>query len=110
MKKSSLQSLVSFIDGKAVENIADIKAEIEAELSKSEAKKQANADAYEKAKPIILGVLTDTPVTIAEIYAEVAADLPADFTKSKVQHGITRLWKDEVTKVEGKTNTYCRKA
>ena len=110
MKKSSLQSLVNFLNGENVPNLADIKAEIEAELAKGEAKKQANADAYEQAKPIVLGVLSDKAATIGEIYDEVADRLPEGFTKGKVQYAITRLWADEVTKVEGKTNGYCAKA
>ena len=36
--------------------------------------------------------------------------LPEGFTKSKLQYAITRLWKDEVTKVEGKVNSYAIKA
>jgi len=110
MKKSSLQSLVNFLNGENVPNLADIKAEIEAELAKGEAKKQANADAYEQAKPIVLGALSDKPVTIGELFDEVAGKLPEGFTKGKVQYAITRLWADEVTKVEGKTNGYCAKA
>jgi hypothetical protein len=109
MKKASLQSLVSYLNGETVTNIAEIKAEIEAELAKDEAKKQANADTYEQAKPIVLGALTDTPVTIGELYDEIKGDLPDGFTKGKVQYAITRLWADEVTKTEGKVNTYTRK-
>lgn len=110
MKKSSLLSLVSYLNGEAVDNIADIKAEIEAELAKDIARKQANVEAYEQAKPIVLGALSDKPVTIGELYDEIAAKLPEGFTKGKVQYAITRLWADEVTKVEGKTNGYCAKA
>ena len=110
MKKASLQSLVDFLNGKPVDNIADVKAEIEAELAKGEERKQANADAYAQATPIVFAALSDKPATIGEIYDEVAEDLPDGFTKGKVQYAITRLWADEVTKVEGKTNGYCRKA
>ena len=40
---------------------------------------------------VILGGLSDTPVTIAELFEEVKGDLPQGFTKSKVQYAITRL-------------------
>ena len=115
MKKVSLQTLVTFIDsmdaqGSAPQEILEVRDEIEAELNRNEAKAQANRDLYAQAKNTIMGALSDTPATIAEIYDEVAGDLPDGFTKSKVQYAITRLWKDEVTKVEGKTNGYCRKA
>ena len=108
MKKASLQSLVNFLNGETVTNIAEIKAEIEAELSRGEAKAQANRDAYAQAKDVILNALSNTPVTISEVYEEVKNDLPEGFTKSKVQYAITRLFADEVVKHEGKVNTYTR--
>ena len=110
MKKASMKSLVAYLNGETVTNLDEIKAELEAELAKDVARKQATADSYEQAKPIVLGALSDTPVTIGELYDEVAEDLPEGFTKGKVQYAITRLWADEVTKIEGKVNTYTRKA
>jgi len=114
MRKVSLQSLVSFIDsmdaqGSVTEDIKTIRDEMVAELSKGEAKAQANRDLYASAKDTVLGALSDTPVTIAELYDEVADALPEGFTKSKVQYAITRLWADEVCKTVGKVNTYTRK-
>ena len=110
MKKASLQSLVNYLNGETVTNLDEIKAEIEAELAKGAEKAQANRDLYAQAKNIVLGALSDTPVTIGELYAEIETELPDGFSKGKVQYAITRLWADEVTKVEGKTNGYCRKA
>ena len=110
MRKVSLQSLVSFIDTvDAPQEIKDIRDEIVAELNKGAEKAQANRDLYASAKDTILGALSDTPVTIAELYDEIASDLPEGFTKSKVQYAVTRLWADEVVKHEGKTNSYTRK-
>ena len=109
MKKATLKSLVAYLNGETVDNIAEIKAELEAELAKDAERKQATADTYAQAKDIVLGALSDTPVTISELYDEIANDLPSGFTKSKVQYGLTRLWKDEVTKTEGKVNSYSRK-
>lgn len=110
MKKASLQSLVNYLDGQTVDNIAEIRDEIVAELAKGQAKAQANRDMYASAKGVILGALTDTPVTISELYDEIASELPDGFSKSKVQYAVTRLWADEVMKVEGKVNAYARKA
>ena len=114
MRKVSLQSLVSFIDsmnaqGSAPQEIMDVRDEIVAELSKGAEKAQANRDLYASAKDVVLGALSDTPVTIGELYDEIANDLPEGFSKGKVQYAITRLWADEVTKTEGKVNTYSRK-
>lgn len=113
MKKVSLQSLVSFIDsmnaqGSAPQEIVEIRDEIASELAKGAEKAQANRDLYAQAHDVVIGALSDTPVTIGEIFAEVENDLPEGFSKGKVQYAITRLWADEVVKHEGKVNTYTR--
>ena len=110
MTKALMNSILSTIASIDTVEAEKIRTAIKAELAKGEAKAQANRDLYASAKDAILGVLTDTPVTIAEIYEEAKDNLPEGFTKSKVQYAITRLWADEVTKTEGKVNTYSRKA
>ena len=109
MKKATLKSLVSYLNGETVTNLDEIRDELVAELNKGEAKAQANRDLYAEAKDIVLNALSDTPVTIGELYDEVKGDLPEGFSKGKVQYAITRLWADEVVKTEGKVNTYTRK-
>ena len=108
MKKVSLQSLVSYLTETGA--LPEIRDEIVAELSKGEAKAQANRDLYTQAHDVVIGALSDTPVTIGELYDEIANALPVGFSKGKVQYAITRLWADEVVKTEGKVNTYTRKA
>jgi hypothetical protein len=108
MKKSTLSAIYSAL--KSIDFDATMLAEIEKDLNKGEAEKAQKAEVYEVAKPIVLDALTDTPVTIGELYDEIADELPEGFTKGKVQYAITRLWVDEVTKTEGKVNTYSRKA
>ena len=108
MKKATLSAIYSALKG--IDFDADMLAEVEKELTKGDAEKAKNAELYEQANPIVLGALSDTPVTLGELYAEIATELPEGFSKGKVQYAITRLWADEVTKVEGKTNGYCRKA
>ena len=108
MKKASLSAIYSALKG--IDFDSEILAEVEKELNRGEAEKAKNAELYEVAKPIVFGALSDNPATIGEIYDEVANALPEGFTKGKMQYAITRLWADEVTKVEGKTNGYCRKA
>ena len=107
MKKATLSTIYDAL--KSIDFDPEVLAEVEKELNRGEAEKAKNAELYEQAKPIVLGALSDTPVTLSEIYDEVANDLPAGFTKGKVQYAITRLWADEVTKVEGKVNSYVRK-
>lgn len=108
MKKATLSTIYDAL--KSIDFDPEVLAEVEKELTKGDAEKAKNAELYEVAKPIVLGALSDTPATISEIYDEVADALPEGFTKGKVQYAITRLWADEVTKVEGKVNSYARKA
>ena len=114
MKKSTLSAIYSalndtfgWFDNGANE---EYRVDLEKELTRGDAEKAKNAKAYEVAKPIVLGALSDKPATLSEIYNEVASELPAGFGKGKVQYAITRLWADEVTKIEGKVNTYVLKA
>ena len=107
MKKATLSTIYDAL--KSIDFDPKVLAEVEKELTKGDAEKAKNAELYEVAKPIVLGALSDTPATISEIYDEVADALPEGFTKGKVQYAITRLWVDEVTKVEGKVNGYTRK-
>jgi len=107
MKKTTLSAIYSALKGTDFDS--ELLAEVEKELNRGEAEKAKNAELYEVAKPIVLGALSDTPVTIGEIYDEVADALPEGFTKGKVQYAITRLWGDEIVKTEGKVNTYSRK-
>ena len=90
--------------------LPEVVAEINAELAKDEAKAQANRDLYAEAHDVIMEALpTETPVTITELFNEIEDNLPAGFSKGKVQYAITRMWVDEVVKHEGKTNGYTRK-
>ena len=107
MKKATLSTIYDAL--KSIDFDPEVLAEVEKELTKGDAEKAKNAELYEQAKAIVLGALSDKPVTIAEIYDEIADALPEGFTKGKVQYAITRLWADEVTKVEGKVNGYTRK-
>lgn len=117
MKKATMNAIVNYLTENlpyANENEKDFLQttidELTAELSKGAEKAQANRDMYAEAKDIVLGALSDTPVTIAELYDEVADRLPEGMTKGKVQYAMTRLWTDEIVKIEGKVNGYTRKA
>ena len=111
MKKSTMNAIVNYINDNAVSELFEIRDEIVAELNKGAEKAQANRDLYTEAHDIVMNALsTETPVTIGELWDEIADSLPDGMTKGKVQYAVTRLWTDEIVKVEGKTNGYCRKA
>lgn len=109
MKKATMNTIVNYINDNAVEALYEVRDELMAELNKGEAVKAENAKLYDTAKAVVMSELGDTPVTIGELYDAVASDLPEGFTKGKLQYAVTRLWKDEIVRIEGKVNTY-RKA
>ena len=112
MKKSTMMSLVSYLNGATIDNLDEIKAELEAELNKGAEKAAKNRELYDAAKEVVFEGfrVIGSPTTIAELYEEIKDELPEGFGKSKVQYAVTRLWSDEITKVEGKVNAYFPKA
>ena len=108
MKKSTMIALVNYLNGATIDNLAEIKSELEAELNRNAEKAAANRELYESAKSVIFEGfrVAGAPITIAELYEEIKGNLPQGFSKSKVQYAVTRLWSDEIVKTEGKTNTY----
>ena len=108
MKKNTMIALVSYLNGNTVDNIEEIKAELEAELNRGAEKAQKNRELYESVKPIVMEGFKDAgvPITIAELYESIEGNLPDGFGKSKVQYAVTRLWIDELVKTEGKVNAY----
>ena len=110
MKKATMNAIVNYINDNAVEELYEVRDELVAELNRGAEKAQANRDLYAEAHDIVMEALpTETPVTIGELYDEIADRLPDGMTKGKVQYALTHLWQDEIVKIEGKPNTY-RKA
>ena len=97
MKKSTLQSLVSYLNGAELINLDEIKAELEKELNRGAEKAAANRALYDEAKEVVLANLSKTPVTVAELYEHIANELPDGFSRSKLQYGM-RIWEDELVK------------
>ena len=106
MKKATINTIIATLNSIDFENKTEIMAELNAEANRNAEAKAAKVAEYDAVKDIILGALTETPVTITELYDTVKDSLPEGFTRNKVQYAITRLWVDEVVKTEGKPNTY----
>ena len=108
MKKSTYEAIYTALSSVEFESKETIMAELYKEIHKGEEAKAVKVAQYEAAKPIVLEGLrvAGVPVTIAELYEEVKGKLPIDFTKAKVQYGITHYWTAEVVKHEGKTMSY----
>lgn len=107
MKKSTMMSLVSYLNGETITNIDEIKQELEEELSRNAEKAQANRDLYAVAHDVVIAGLKicGCAVTASDLYAEIADDLPDGFTKGKLQYALSRMW-DDVKCIGGKPNTY----
>lgn len=108
MKNTTYATVYSFLTANGFDN-AEILSEFEKEINRNAEAKQAKDALYAEAKDIVLAVM-DAPATITEIFEAVEGNLPEGFTKGNLQYAITRLWKDEIEKTEGKVNTYARKA
>ena len=93
---------------KNVPELAAEYAELQAELDKNAEKAQANRDLYAAAHDVVIGALTDKPVTLAELWEVVKDTVPEGMSKSKVQYALRELWAAEVVKIEGKVNEYKR--
>jgi len=99
MKKSSMKSLVAYLNGETVTNINEIKSELEAELAKDEAKANANRMYYDLARNVVISHISDKPVTVAELFTACESDLPEGFTRSKMQYALNNYWSNDVVKI-----------
>lgn len=109
MKKTTMQSLVAYLNGETVTNLDEIKAELEAELSRNADKAAANRKVYDEARELVLAELgmTDKGVTLAELYESCEDKLPNGFTKGKLQYALLHYWNDAVNVTQDKGgNTY----
>ena len=88
---------------------AEVREELEKELTRGDARKEANAKAYDALHDVVIDNLSDTPCTSAELWEAIKDDVPEGTTKNKVQYALAHLWQDEIVKIDGKPNTY-RKA
>lgn len=109
MKKVTMTTILSLIADIDTPEAEEVRAELNAELNRGAEEKARNAEQYEAAKGVVMEALTDVDATIGELYDAIADKLPEGFSKGKLQYAVTRLWKDELIRTEGKVNTY-RKA
>ena len=106
MKKATMNAIIATLNTIEFENKDAIMAELNAEINRNAEQKAQKAAEYDAVKPIVLSALSDTPVTVAELYDAVHDELPSGFTRGKLQYAVTRLWTDEIVKIDGNPNTY----
>ena len=107
MKKVSLVAIKNALVGYGFSN-EDILSELDKEIGKGEAQKAKNAEAYEGIHDLVIGTLSNKPVTVAEVWEAIENEVPEGMTKNKVQYALTHLWQDEIVKVEGKPKGYMK--
>lgn len=113
MTKNTMMDLVAMLNGAemSADRIAEMKGELEKELNRNAEKAQANRELYAEAHDIVMNGFErfNMPVTIAELFANVADELPKGFSRSKLQYAMTKVWVDELVVTPGKPNTYQKK-
>lgn len=109
MKKATLETIRTTLIDLGVNDTDPMVVEIDAELNRGAEEKAARAASYESIHALIVDNLSDTPVTCADLFAEIESDLPSDISRGKVQYALNNLWQEEIIKIPGKPNTY-RKA
>lgn len=112
MRKMTLEALCNYLNSVSLsDDMMTVRDEVNAEYARLTAKTNANANAYEMAKDVVLSALCDVPLTVKEVYAKVAGKVPQDFSASKIQYAFGHYWKDDVVKHDnGKSPfTYTRK-
>ena len=107
MKKATLITIKNALTGYGYMD-SDVLSELNREISKGAEAKAKNAEAYEGIHDLVIGVLSDTPATCAEIFEQIQEEMPTGMGKGKVQYALNNLWQDEIVKIEGKPNTYRR--
>lgn len=105
MKKSTMQTIASYINDHNITELMNVYDEIVAELAKGETKAQANRAIYEEIHDAVIEVLksASNPVTAQELADETG------YAKGKIVYGLRNYWANEVEKTEGKVNTYALK-
>ena len=100
MKKNTINALYNyFVNSDDTIDLSAVVEDIRAEYERTVVKAQAKANAYDAAKPIVFGVMTE-PMTVKEIFAKCENDLPDGFTAHKIQYALLHYWNDEVVKID----------
>lgn len=108
MKKATLEAIRTALTDFGYEN-KEVLDELDAELSKGAAEKAARAAAYAEIHDVVVDNLTDTPVSLTDLWPEIEGEITAKgMTKHNVQYALNNLWQDEIVKIAGKPNTYRR--
>ena len=109
MKKATLEAIRDTLIDLGVKDTDPMVVELNAELNKGAEEKAARAAAYAGIHDVIVDNLTETPVSLNDLWPEIESEITAKgMTKHNVQYALNNLWQDEIVKIPGKPNTYRR--
>ena len=109
MKKATLEAIRDTLIDLGVKDTDPMVVELNTELNKGAEEKAARAAAYAGIHDIVVDNLTDTPVSLTDLWPEIEGEITAKgMTKHNVQYALNNLWQDEIVKIAGKPNTYRR--
>lgn len=109
MKKATLEAIRDTLIDLGVKDTDPMVVELNAELNKGVEEKAARAAQYEGIHSIVVDNLSETPITCADLWDEIGAEVAAKgMTRYNVQYALNNLWQDEIVKIVGKPNTYRR--
>lgn len=111
MKNATLRTIYDILTGTNTneeDKLACVR-ELEDDFTKAAEKQAAKLDAYETMWSVVASILSDKPLTVAEIFEKGEGEWPDDTTARKLSYGLTHQWAKEVVKIEGKPNQYRRK-
>ena len=111
MKNATVKTIYAILTGENTDEAAKLACirELEEEFAKAAEKAAGKQDAYEAMWAVVCNVLSDRPLTVAEIFERGGTDWPEDTTTRKISYGLTHQWAENVVKIEGKPNQYRRK-
>ena len=107
MTNASLTTIYTVLSTVDFENKEAVLAEVYKDLHRNDEIKAKKAEAYEAMHDLIVNALDETPITCSEL-CDSLEPLPSGVTRGKIQYAVTHLWQDEIRKIPGKPNTYCR--
>ena len=109
MKKATLEAIRDTLLDLGVSDADPMVVELNAELNRGAEEKAARAAAYEGIHDVVVDNLTDTPVSLTDLWPEIEDEVTTKgMSKHNVQYALNNLWQDEIVKIVGKPNTYRR--
>ena len=111
MKNATMKSIYAILTGENTNEADKLPCirELEDEFAKQAEKATVKLDAYEAMWAVVCDILSDKPLTVAEIFERGGTDWPEGTTARKISYGLTHQWAENVVKIEGKPNQYRRK-